>query len=403
MTDLRAARRSATSDTTGDLVALRRALHRIPEVGLDLPVTQAALEAELDGLPVRIVRGASLSSLAVIIDGALPGPSVLLRSDMDALPVIEHSGAGFASSNGAMHACGHDLHMSALVGAIRLLCARREDVRGQVIAIFQPGEEGHGGAAAMIDEGVLEITGATPIASYGIHVFSFLPTGVFTTKPGILMGGTVNLDIEVFGSGGHAARPHAASNPILAGALIVQAIQSHIAQRTRADSPLIATVGAFQAGTAANVIPDSATVRVSLRATTVPALRELQSSLEALAESTATALGMHVSVTPGPDMYPTVNSASDAVLVRSIVTELFGPDRYEDLVHPEMISEDFSNFLDLTGGAFVFVGAQDAAASLPPETNHSARALFDDGVLVDAAELLAELAIRRLRIESDAR
>lgn len=364
-----------------------------------LPKTQQALIKELIELPVIISTGQNLSSIMVVIPGDFSGPTVLLRADMDALPVEEKTQLPFASTNGAMHACGHDLHMAALVGSIRILASRKHEIHGTVLAIFQPGEEGHGGAKAMLTEGVLETAGDRPIASYGLHVFSFMPRGQFFCREGVVMGGTLNFEIEIVGTGGHAARPYAAENPIIAGSIIVQAIQSYVAQKTQPSNPIVATVGAFSGGTAANVIPDKATLRISLRALSESSIEKLYSEIVELASSVARGYGLETSVRSGSVMIPTVSSAIDSKLVQATAIEHFGKERFTELVHPEMIAEDFSYFLEETGGAFLFLGAaipgEDSSLNA---SNHSPMAQFDDSVIDDAALLLAELAIRRLSL-----
>lgn len=377
-----------------DVQSLRRQLHAIAEVGLHLPETQRLLLQELSGLPVRIDLGVGLSSVAVVIEGSTPGPTVLLRADMDALPVTEQTDLDFASTNGAMHACGHDLHMAALVGAVRLLCERRDEFAGTVLAVFQPGEEGHGGAERMLAAGVLDTTGSRPIASYSMHVFSFLERGVFFCRPGVVMGSTVNFTLTVDGVGGHAARPFMARNPVLVGALIVQAIQSHVTQTMSSADPIVATVGSFQAGDAPNVITERALLGISIRALTEERVRSVLAQIHSIADGLAHGFGMTVSIDEGPLMPPTVSDADAAALVETVVTDIVGADRFRPLAHPEMIAEDFSLFLEATGGAFLFVGA--STGDQHPAANHSARATFDDSVVPDAARVLAELAIRRL-------
>ena len=186
----------------GDLVALRRELHQIPEIGLQLPRTQETVLAAIDGLPLEVTTGTSVTSVTAVLRGAAPGPVVLLRGDMDALPVGEATGLEYASRHsGAMHACGHDLHTAGLVGAARLLCARRDSLAGDVVFMFQPGEEGWDGAGHMIAEGVLEAAGRPVDAAYGVHVTSSLyQRGTFTTKPGAMMAAS-------------AGRPAALSTP----------------------------------------------------------------------------------------------------------------------------------------------------------------------------------------------
>ena len=287
-----------------DLIGLRRTLHQNPELALDLPVTRQLLLDALAPLGLAMHTSASCSSLAVVVSGAEPGPTVLLRADMDGLPVVEESGEEFSSANGHMHACGHDLHMAGLVGAIHQLHRRRAEFAGDVLAVFQPGEEGAGGAELMIGEKTHLLTGRKPVASYGLHVLSFAETGVFFCREGAVMGAAMLFELELLGRGGHAARPHTALDPV-----------------------------------------------------------------------------------------------STAALVRDTVAELYGAGRYRELVVPEMISEDFSQFLDETGGAFVLVGAAVGDQSRPLPTNHSPEARFDDSVVPDMSSLLADLAIRRLNAE----
>src|SRR5690242_19447596 len=171
------------------LTTLRRALHREPELGLDLPLTQAKVLAELDDLPLEISTGTALSSVTAVLRGGRPGPAVLLRGDMDALPVTEESGLDYASQvPGRMHACGHDLHTAALAGAARMLAERRDELAGDVVFMFQPGEEGSGGAHLMIEEGVLEAAGERVVAAYAMHVMSGgFPLGVIGTRAGTML------------------------------------------------------------------------------------------------------------------------------------------------------------------------------------------------------------------------
>src|SRR3984885_14551419 len=201
---------------SGDIAELRHAIHREPEIGLQLPRTQAKILAALDGLPLEISLGKQLSSVTAVLRGGRPGPVVLLRADNDALPVTETTGLPFASQiDGAMHACGHDLHTAMLVGAARVLCARQRDLPGSVIFMFQPGEEGLGGARLMIEEGVLAAAGEPPAAAFALHVFShLLDHGVFAARPGPAMAAMDPLDVTVRGRGGHASAPHRSADPV---------------------------------------------------------------------------------------------------------------------------------------------------------------------------------------------
>ena len=244
----------------GELAELRHAIHREPEIGLDLPRTQSKVLSALDGLPLEISCGRGLSSVTAVLRGGQPGPAVLLRGDMDALPVTERTGLPFASQiDGTMHACGHDLHTAMLAGAARLLSARRGELPGSVIFMFQPGEEGHAGARIMIEEGVLDAAGGRPVAAYALHVASAqLPGGVLSTRPGTMMAAADTFEVTVHGRGGHASQPHHAADPIPAACEMVTALQTMVTRRFDVFDPVVITVGSFHAGTADNVIPDEA-------------------------------------------------------------------------------------------------------------------------------------------------
>jgi amidohydrolase len=387
-----------------DLIALRRQLHAIPELALDLPGTRAAVLAALDHLPVKIHTYDSSSAIAVVIAGSKPGGTVLLRSDMDALPVQERPGLEFASTNGRMHACGHDLHMAGLVGAIEELAGRRDEWAGDVLAVFQPGEEGAGGAQLMIDENVLMTTGSLPVASFGVHVLSFYEPGAFHCRVGSVMAATSNFKLVIRGRGGHAARPHQALDPVSVAAMTVQGIQTLVAQRSSPGDPLVVTVGSLVAGSAPNVIPDEAVLLISLRATTMARARDAHELIVGISRGMAKAYGLSVEAALIAELPPTVSDAPSVELAQAVVTDLFGPDAYRPMTLPEMISEDFSLFLEATGGAFVLVGA--AAGEAPYEelpTNHSAGARFDDVVVTKIAGFLSEVAIRRLAQDQKAR
>lgn len=386
-----------SGDYVLDLIALRRQLHQHPELALHLPVTRRIVEDALAPLGLRMRISEACSSVVVVVPGSRPGPTVLLRADMDGLPVAERSGVAFASLNGNMHACGHDLHTSALVGAVHELYAGRDDFAGDVLAVFQPGEEGAGGAALMLSEDVLMTTGRRPVASFGLHVLSFAPAGMFYCREGAVMGAAIVFEFEVIGRGGHGAHPHAARDPVSTAAMIVQAIQTYVAQNSSPADPVVITVGSIQVGTAANVIPDAGIIRGSLRATSLKRAQQVCASIQLLVSHIAEAYGLSVKALIGPELGPTVSDKDGAALVEESVRRLFGPERYEELKVPEMISEDFTLFLQRTGGAFVLVGAADGAGTSRIPTNHSAEARFDDAVVPDMASLLVKLAIARLQ------
>ncbi|HEY8452656.1 MAG: M20 family metallopeptidase [Micromonosporaceae bacterium] len=389
-----------------DLVALRRRLHQIPEIGLHLPKTQQAVLEALDGLPLEISVGDKLSSVTAVLRGGRPGgPVVLLRGDMDALPVTERTGEEFASRHeGAMHACGHDLHTAGLVGAARLLSARAAELPGDVVFMFQPGEEGYDGARHMIDEGVLEAAGRPVDAAYGIHVTSSKTrAGVFTGRPGPLMAASAGLTVRVVGAGGHGSTPYRALDPVPVACEMVTALQAMVTRRFNVFDPVVVTVGRFHAGTRRNIIPEDAVFEATVRAFSTETMERLSEYTVRLCQDIATAHGLRADVVFAGEYPVTVNDPDEHEFVAATVREVFGEDRFELMEHPMTGSEDFSRVLERVPGAYVFLGATVGDDPENAPTNHSPLARFDDSVLPDGAALLAELAVRKLTALAKAR
>lgn len=384
-----------------DLKEMRRRLHRAPEVGLRLPNTQRVVRDALADLPVEITAGRGLDSLVAVLRGTAPGaehgPTVLLRADMDALPMREKTGVPFASEGEAMHACGHDLHTSALVGAARALAELRDELVGNVLFMFQPGEEGHGGARLMIEEGLLAVPGAQPSAAYALHVVADMPLGLVRTRPGPLTAAYSTLDIEIRGRGAHGARPYEGADPMPVAAEIVTAIYNYVDRRFSVFDPAIVTVGAIEGGRVPNVVPESVTLRVGLRSFSEEVLARLETEIPALAEGIAVAHGISAATEWQTIMPPSVNDPEHAALVASVATQLFGADRYLELPNPRTGSEDFSEVLRLIPGAYAYIGAAEPANDGAPLVgNHSPLSRFDDDVLADTVRLLSSLALHHL-------
>jgi len=385
-----------------DLAGLRRALHREPEIGLHLPRTQQKVLDALDGLPLEVRLGESLSSVTAVLRGQAgrgEKPTVLLRGDMDALPVAEQSDVPFRSEvDGAMHACGHDLHTSMLVGAARLLAARREQLAGDVVLMFQPGEEGWDGAGHMVHEGVLDASGRRAVAAYALHVTSNpWPNGVFVTRPGPFMAASDGLFVTVRGAGGHGSVPYRAADPVPAACEMVTALQTRLTRAVDPFATAVVTVGNLHAGTRRNIIPDTAVLEATVR-TFSPAVREVvRRECVRVCEGIAAAHGLTADVRYEAEYPVTVNADTEAAFAAGVVAETFGSSRFLEPENPITGSEDFSRVLDRVPGAMVFLGA--APDGQDPRTapdNHSPHATFDDGVLADGAALLARLAESRL-------
>ena len=383
---------------SAELVALRRTLHRHPEVGLNLPVTQRTVLAALDGLGLEVSTGSSVSSVTAVLRGARSGPAVLLRGDMDGLPVQEGTGLDFASTvDGAMHACGHDLHTSMLVGAARLLAAHRDALDGDVVFMFQPGEEGWDGAGRMLDEGILEASGQRVASAYGMHVMSAeVPRGTFTTRPGTLMAASDGMYVTVRCAGGHGSAPHLARDPVTAAAEMVTALQTLVTRRFNIFDPVVVTVGSFHAGTRRNVIADDARFEATARSFSADAHERLRTEAPALCHQIAAAYGLQAEVEYS-DEYPlTVNNAAHAAFAAEVIAEVFGEPRYTPMRDPQAGSEDFSRVLQAVPGCYLMLGAHPGDDSHTPN-NHSPRAVFVDDVMPDGVLLHAQLAIRALQ------
>ncbi|MGX0886058.1 amidohydrolase [Kocuria rhizophila] len=380
-----------------ELVALRRALHAHPEVGNDLPWTQQRIVDALDGLDLEITLGRSVSSVVAVLRGAKPGPTVLLRGDMDGLPVVEQTGLDYASTNGAMHACGHDLHMAGLVGAARLLSTRREELAGNVVFMFQPGEEGPGGAKPMIEEGLLEITGEKPVAAYGIHVFPG-QRGLFSYRPSTAMAGANYMRVTFHGEGGHGSQPHTAKDPVPALLEFGTALQTMVTRRFSVFDPVVASITQLSAGEALNVIPGRASLGASVRTLSAASDEAFPAAVRELAHGIAAAHGVRAEV-DWTVLYPlTRNDDAETAFVAGTLAELVGEDHVRLDANPLMGSEDFSFVLDQVPGCFFFLECSPPdLAQENPGWNHSPTVLFDDAVLGTQAAALAELAWRRLQ------
>lgn len=391
--------REDAAEISGELRTLRHALHREPELGLALPRTQEKVLAALDGLGLEITPGKGLNSVTAVLRGARPGPTVLLRGDMDALPLQENSGSEFTSHvDGVMHACGHDLHTAILTGAAKLLAARRESLAGDVLFMFQPGEEGDDGAAHMIAEGLLDATGTAPAAAYAIHVTSgLLPRGVFATRPGPLLAACADFRVTVKGRGGHGSAPFRANDPVPAACEMVTALSTIVTRKFDIFDPVVVTVGYFRAGTKNNIIPETAQFDATIRAFSPEALDRIKPALMATVQGIAQAHGLEVDA-EFYGLYPvTVNDGKAVDTVGATVAEHFGEERFLTMPQPLAGAEDFSRILQRVPGAMVFLGATlDGRDPSTAPFNHAPEAAFDDTVLPDGAALLAQLAADHL-------
>ena len=394
-----AALRTDAADQLPHVAGLRHALHRVPEIGLRLPTTQALVLEALAPLGLEVRTGAALDSVVAVLHGGRPGPAVLLRGDMDALPVTEATGEPFTSENaGVMHACGHDMHVAGLVGAARLLAARRDELPGSVVFMFQPGEEGDGGAELMIAEGVLEAAGERVVAGYGLHVrASLLAAGRVASRPGPLLAAADRFRVIVHGRGGHGSTPWYAADPVPVAAEMLLAMQSMVTRTFDVFDPVVVTAGLVRAGTANNVIPDDALLDATVRTLSAAHRTAAEERIRRLVDGIAAAHGMTATLEWIPGYPVTVNHAPEVARLAALTTAMYDETAYAQEAQPVLGAEDFSYVLEQVPGAFFWLGA--TPPGLDPGTapyNHSAGARFADEALAVGPAVLAALALDRL-------
>ena len=381
-------------DIAPRITALRRAIHAEPELGLDTPLTIAKVRAELADLPLEWRTGESTTGAVAVLRGGRPGPAVLLRGDMDALPMAEETGLPFASTiAGRMHACGHDAHTAMLAGAARLLAARQGDLAGEVRFMFQPGEEGFHGALRMLEDGLLD---PLPQAAFALHVMPNARHGVLASRAGALMAAADQLEIRVTGRGGHASLPHQTRDPVPVACEIVTAIQALVTRRFSAAEATVITITRLDAGTAHNVIPDHALLRGTMRTLSAERRQEVREALRTLARGIAEAHECAAEVSFIDGFPVTLNDPRAVDLAEAVATSLPGGE-FERLDHPLMGAEDFSYVLEKLPGMMAFLSVAAEGDDWQQYRGiHSSRMMVDEQALPRGAAFLAGCAVRFL-------
>lgn len=378
-----------------DLVALRRAIHLEPELGLMNPRTTDKIRAALAGLPLEIRQGPSTTGLIATLKGPQNGRTVLLRGDTDALPLTEETGLDFTSEiPGAMHACGHDSHVAMLVGAAKLLCARREQLAGTVQFMFQPGEEGHHGARFMLDDGLID---PLPDAAFALHVMPNAPHGVFGGRAGALLAATDRLHITIKARGGHASMPHDALDPVPIACEIVLAIQSLVTRQISVFDPAVVTIGKIAAGTTDNIIPETAHMLGTIRTLSPRTRATVAQGLERLVSGIAAAHGASAEIHIEQGFPVTMCDARAVALGQATVETLYGEAGWRTMGSPVMGGEDFAYVLEKVPGAMFFLGAAADGSDWTQCCGlHSNHMVIDEAVMARGAALHAALAERFL-------
>lgn len=376
-------------EQTDRMVEVRRTLHRHPELSFEETATTALIDEHAAAL--GLTKGFCPTDTGAVwtLDGGAPGRTVLLRADIDALPIVETAAIDFASDvEGVMHACGHDAHAAQLLGAAAALAARAEDLPGRYVFLFQPAEEALGGARAMIDGGVLDGLGVEAVV--GCHVASIAPTGLIGIKAGVAMSDSRRLTVEAHGVGGHGAMYTGGADPIVAIALVATRLGSVIEGLELEGSPCACSAGMLAGGTAPNVIPNHARLEGTLRVFTPAHLDIVQSRIDALLAEVAAESGCQLNASYGGHAPAVVNDAGAAAVVRRIAAEHLG-DSGVFAMPPASPSDDVSEFLARIPGAYFFVGAGLADGS--SGMHHNSSFAIDEAAMPIAATVLAGTAV----------
>jgi hippurate hydrolase len=374
-----------------DMIALRRAIHEEPELGLFNPKTTAKARAALAGLPLEFREGPSTSGFIATLRGPANGRTVLLRGDMDALPMQEETGLTFSSRvENAMHACGHDTHVAMLAAAARMLCERRDQLAGTVQFMFQPGEEGWHGARYMIEDGLLD---PLPDAAFALHVTPNMPNNMIASRAGPLLAAADRFIITIKGKGGHASQPHDAVDPVPVACELVTAIHAMVTRRVPAFDPVVVTVGRITSGTTNNVIPEIAEIEGTIRSFSERSRTLAHEGLKRLAAHIPQAHLCEADLDLIQGFPVTVCDPDAVAFAKRTTIASFGEGAWLDMPAPVMGAEDFSYVLQKVPGAMMFLGATPEGGDFRTCCAlHSNRMVLDESVMARGAAMHCALA-----------
>ena len=370
-----------------DMATWRHHLHANPELGFDCHDTAAFVVERLREFGVDEVHtGIATSGVVAIINGQGEGPTMGLRADMDALPILEATGADYASTKeGVMHACGHDGHTTMLLGAAKYLSETR-NFSGRVALIFQPAEEAGGGAGVMVDQGVLDRFNIDRL--FAMHTLPGLPLGQFATTPGPILAAVDMFDINIKGKGGHVANHHLAVDPIVAACGITQAVQTIVSRSRSPFDDLVVSVTQIHTGSADNIIPDSAYINGTVRTFSRDTQAMVKQRLKEIVAGQAAAYGVEAELIYHDDYPPTINDPVQTEFAVAAAADVAGAANVNANWHKDMGAEDFAFFLENRPGAYVFIGNGDTAHVHHPAFN------FDDDAAPLGASFFARLVER---------
>ncbi|MBI5366648.1 MAG: amidohydrolase [Planctomycetes bacterium] len=361
-----------------ELVALRRDLHAHPELGFREERTAAEVARRLRALGLEVKTGVAQTGVVALLHGAHPGPTVLLRADMDALPLTEENAVPYASTvPGVMHACGHDAHTAILATAAKALLARRERLHGAVKLVFQPAEESPGGALPRIQAGVLD---HPPVAAaFGLHMWNDFPLGRVAVRSGPLLASTDKFEIVVHGKGGHGAAPHQAVDPVVAAAHVVLALQTLSSRLVDPLTPVVLSICSVHGGSAFNIIPDTVSLLGTIRTFDRDLARRFPEMIDRIAAGACAALGARHELNYTAFYPPTINDREMAAVVRRAAEAVVGPAGIADDLQT-LGGEDMSFFLERVPGCYFFVGSANPDKGFR-HPHHSSRFDIDEDAL----------------------
>lgn len=380
-----------------ELVDTRRTLHRLPELGFQEVETAALIAARLRAIPgvEEIHERVGVTGVTARIHGGRPGPILLLRADIDALPIHEATGASYASiRDGVMHACGHDGHTSILLAVAKILAGCREEIAGSVFLVFQPAEELLNGAETMLEAGVLDLAGGPVAATLGLHLANWLPFGQVGVRAGASFAAVDRIEITITGKGGHGAMPHLAIDPVVTAAETVLALQRIVSREISAYDPAVVSICQMQAGTAFNIIPQDALLVGTVRTFDAALRRGIAERIERIVQGVAAAGGATATLEIYNGPGSVVNDPAMCEVVRAVARPLVGADAVVEPL-PTMGGDDVSLFLDRAPGCYFLVGSADPSRGFDAPHHHP-RFNFAEEALPIAATVLADSALRYL-------
>ena len=377
------------ADVVADVIAIRRDLHQHPELGFEERRTAALVAKRLRDLGYEVTEGIGITGVAGVMRGTRPGKTIMLRADMDALPIEEENDVAYASqTRGTMHACGHDGHVAMLLGAATLISRRRDELAGTIVLCFQPAEEGRGGAKAMVDAGVLERFGVE--RAYGLHLATAFPTGIVGLREGPFYASSDSIEITIEGAGGHGAAPHLSVDPIYVASAFIVALQQVVSRQIDPLAPAVVTIGAVHAGTTHNVIPSRATLLGTVRAFEADVRAKMAERIERVLRGACESSGATYKFEYIRRYPVTSNDAEQARYVRALALREIGERRV--LEAPKLMgAEDFSFFAERVPACFYTIGCNGGPSTAFP--HHHAKFDIDERALTTGVRMMTALAL----------